>query len=299
MSQDARRRHISQVEVVYRIRGVRGVTVRRDVEYRAADGGPLTMDLYYPPRAEAGARLPAVVFVSGYPDAGFEKIVGCKLKEMASYVSWARLAAASGLVAITYANRRPELDVLALLEHVRENAGELGVDADRVGLWACSGHVPNALSVLTRGGPGRPRCAVLLYGYMFDIAGGPGRVAEEAAKWGFVNPCAGRSAADLPAETPLFVARAGRDQTPHLNETVDGFAAEALRLNLPVTLVNLPEAPHAFDLFDDGESSRKVIRQVLAFMRFHLLARPGGDQAGPGGTPPSRAKKRRGGPRGT
>jgi hypothetical protein len=28
----------------------------------------------------------------------------------------------------------------------------------------------------------------------------------------------------------------------------------------------------AFDLFDDSETSREVIRRILAFLRFHLLA---------------------------
>jgi len=37
-----------------------------------------------------------------------------------------------------------------------------------------------------------------------------------------------------------------------------------------VTLVNHPEAPHAFDLFFDTEVSREVIRQALGFLRFHL-----------------------------
>ena len=68
MSQDARRRHISQVLVVYRARDVRGVKVRRGVAYGAAGGGPPTMDIYYPPRSDAGARLPVVVFGTGQPE---------------------------------------------------------------------------------------------------------------------------------------------------------------------------------------------------------------------------------------
>jgi acetyl esterase/lipase len=269
MSQDARPSDISKMEVVYRIPGMDDVKVRRDVEYAATEAGALTMDVYYPPGSDAEARTPAVVFVAGYPDPGFERIVGCKLKEMASYVSWARLMAASGLVAITYTNREPAADVDALLRHLVENAGELRIDADRVGLWACSGNVPNALSVLMRGGE-RLKCAALCYGLTLDT-GGNARVAEAARQWGFVNPCEGRSVADLPSDVPLFVVRAGRDEMPHLNETIDRFTAEALRLNLPLTLVNHPAAPHAFDLFDDGQLSREIIRQVLAFMRFHLL----------------------------
>ena len=64
--------------------------------------------------------------------------------------------------------------------------------------------------------------------------------------------------------------RAGRDEFPHLNETIDRFVIKALARNLPVTLVNHAEAPHAFDLLQDSETSREVIRQILAFLRFHL-----------------------------
>jgi hypothetical protein len=59
---------------------------------------------------------------------------------------------------------------------------------------------------------------------------------------------------------------------PHLNETMDRFLLKALSPNLPITIMNHAAAPHAFDLFDDSETSREIIRQILAFMRFHLLA---------------------------
>ncbi len=58
---------------------------------------------------------------------------------------------------------------------------------------------------------------------------------------------------------------------PRLNETIDLFVTEALDQNLPVTFVNHHLAPHAFDILDDSECSHEVIRQILAFLRFHLL----------------------------
>jgi len=209
--------------------------------------------------------------VAGYPDSGFESKVGCKLKEMASYISWGQLTAASGLVAITYTNREPVADIHALLEYVGQNAAALGIDETRIGVWACSGNVPLALSVLMQKASDDLKCAVLCYGLMLDLDGAT-RVADAARQWGFVNPCAGKSVDDLPKDVPLFIARAGQDQMPHLNETIDRFMVKALSGNLPVTLVNHPTAPHAFDLFHDSETSREIIRQILAFMRFHLLA---------------------------
>lgn len=271
MSGDAEQEHISKRRVVYRVRDAEAVRVRRDVEYGASGEDALTLDIYYPAGAGRAARVPAVVVVAGYPDAGFEAALGCKFKEMGSSVSWGELTAASGLVAVTYTNREPVRDVRAALEYVRRNAAALAIDENRIGLWAASGNVPLALSVLMGEGRDYVRCAVLCYGYTLDLEGSTG-VAEAAKTWGFVNPCAGRGVGDLPARTPLFVARAGRDELPRLNETLDRFVCEALRHNLPLTLVNHAEGPHAFDLLNDGDTSRDIIRWILAFMRFHLLS---------------------------
>jgi hypothetical protein len=90
----------------------------------------------------------------------------------------------------------------------------------------------------------------------------------------FANPAAGKSLADLPPRLPIFVARAGADQTPSLNETIDRFVAAAVQTNLPITVVNHPTGPHAFDLMEDSEGSREIVRQILAFLRFHLTASP-------------------------
>lgn len=271
MSQDTRPDDITKKRVVYQIPGVAELTVRRDVQYRVTDAGALTMDLYYPPDVKRSAMTPAVVFVAGYPDPGFAAMVGCKLKEMGSYVSWGELTAASGLVAITYTNREPAADLHALLHYVRQNAADLGIDENRMGLWACSGNVPMALSVLIEEARDYLKCAVLCYGLMLDLDGATG-VADAARQWGFANPCAGKSVADLRQDLPLFIVRAGQDEMPHLNETIDRFTSKALTCNLPITLVNHPTAPHAFDLMHDSETSREIIRQILGFMRFYLLA---------------------------
>ncbi|HJQ71200.1 MAG TPA: alpha/beta hydrolase [Blastocatellia bacterium] len=269
MSQQTERHQITKMRVVYRMPGMDGVTIRRDVEYRATDAGALTMDIYYPPAYEAGARTAAVVFVLGYSDVGFQRMLGCKQKEMESYISWAQLAAASGLVAITYETTDPATDVHALMDYLRKNDAELGIDANCIGVWACSGNGPNALSVLMQGAESGVKCAVLCYTITLDLDGATD-VAEAARQWGFANPCAGKSVADLPQEIPLFVVRAGRDQTPRLNETIDRFIAAALRCNLAIRIENHRLAPHSFDVMDDSETTREIIREVLAFMRFHL-----------------------------
>ncbi len=254
--------------VVYTVPGMEAVTVRHDMPYRVTDDGALTMDLYQPPDSR-GAGVPAVLFVTGFADPGAVRMMGSKFKEMGSFASWARLIAATGLVSITYENREPG-DVHHVLRYVRENASTLGIDSQRLGVWACSGHGPNALSVLMESGADDFACVVLLYPYTLDLDGAT-RVAEAAQRFRFVTPAAGKTVQELPVNLPLFVARAGRDQMPGLNDALDAFVAAALARNLPLTVANHAAGPHAFDLFDDSRTTVETIQQVLAFLQFHLL----------------------------
>jgi dienelactone hydrolase len=257
---------ITKQPVVYRMPGQDAAIVRRDVPYR----DDLAIDLYYPPQSKPEVRTPAVIFVTGYPDPGFQKFLGCRQNEMASYISWAELAAASGLIAVTYANREPADDAEAVIAFIHQNAETLGIDETRIGIWSCSGSVPTALSLLMNESSDAFRCAVLCYGLMLDLDGHTA-VADGASQFGYRNPAAGKSVSDLPPKLPLMIVRAGRDEFPHLNETLDRFVSKALESNLPVTLINHAEAPHAFDIAHDSEMSREVIRRVLAFLRFHLI----------------------------
>jgi hypothetical protein len=106
---------------------------------------------------------------------------------------------------------------------------------------------------------------------MLDLGGATG-VADASAQFRFVNAAAGKSVDDLPAKLPLFLARAGQEQFPRLNESIDAFVTKALTRNLRVTFVNHADGPHAFDLLHDSEATREIIRQMLRFMQFHLQA---------------------------
>jgi dienelactone hydrolase len=270
MSQPTKRHEITFKPVVYRLPGMDDVVLRQDLEVRRDGAGAVTMDVYSPPGLAPRAAAPAVVFVLGYSDEGARAHLGCRLKEMAAYVSWGRLVAASGLAAITYSPREPMTDLDAVLSHARRNASALSIDANRIGVWACSGNVPAALGLLMQRRP-EVRCAVLCYGFMLDDEAS-NHVATASQAVGFVDPNAGKSVADLPPDLPLHVVRAGKDEFPHLNDTIDRFTSKALALNLPITVRNLPGAPHAFDIQDDSETARDAVAQVLRFLQTHLLS---------------------------
>ena len=260
---------LAKMTVVYSIPGMEAVTVRRDVPYRDGESGPVTYDVYYPPGVVPGRRHPAVLIVYGYSDAGLPNVFGRLFKEMGQTVSWAQLIAASGLVAILYSNREPVDDAQRVLQHLRENAADLGIDATRLGLWAASANVPLALWILMQHERHDVKCAVLYCGYMLDLNGATS-VADMQKNFPFANPGAGKTMDDVRTDVPLLVVRAGGDQFG-VNESLDSFIAGALHRDLPVRMINHARAPHAFDLFEDSEATREIIREILRFMQFHLV----------------------------
>lgn len=102
--------------VVLELPGVEAVQVTPDRPWNDADR---VFDLYRP--FDAAEPLPAVIFVTGFPDPGFRAFAGCALKDTAPYRSWARLLAASGLAAVGVGPRNQQRhvgpDCLEVVEH--------------------------------------------------------------------------------------------------------------------------------------------------------------------------------------
>ncbi|HWS55303.1 MAG TPA: hypothetical protein VN228_14295 [Pyrinomonadaceae bacterium] len=235
--------------VVLTLPGMEKAEVRRDVAYKTEGDATLKLDLYLPPGTAEGARLPVVVFVNGVGDPPAGSPVP-KLKEWGQYTSWPRLVASSGMAAVTYESRGQEADADTddLLDYVRKNAAALKVDENRVSIWACSANVRAGLSAVLQPSRTYIRSAVFYYGFM----------ALPAVR----------------ADVPLFVARAGYDNL-QLNNTLDAYVRRALDAEAQVTLVNYADGQHAFDVRDDTERSREIVRQTLDFIRFHFS--PGGE----------------------
>jgi hypothetical protein len=246
----------TSLPLVHTIPGADTITVERDHVY-TTDQGPLPFDLYRP---RATAPTAAVILVTGLPDPGVVAMLGKPLKDWTSNMCWARLIAASGIAAITYTNRTAA-DATAVIRHLRANAASLGLDPARIGLWACSGAVPNALGLIARE---RPACAALLYGYLLDLDGATA-VADAVPRFHFANPAV--SIDELPRDLPMLLVRAGRDTTPGLEDTFQRFLSAARTRDLAVTLLDHPDAPHAFDLVDDTPRTHEVIDEILAFLR--------------------------------
>lgn len=237
---------IATRRVLYEIAGMQSIQPR-EFTFTGADGESLPGRIYSTNRARG-----VVVIIEGYPDPGFVQHVGCRFMDMQWSISLAQLIAASGLAAITYANRQPAADALTLFDHLTTNSSRLGIDGSRLALWATSGHGPVAISLLSR-----VSCAVLS-NPITDV-----RLREDASTFA---PGASADRSARQAEIPIFVVRSGKDETPGLNASLDRFIANALAENRPITVVNHAAAPHSFELNHDSSTTRQIIRQALEFL---------------------------------
>jgi acetyl esterase/lipase len=159
---------------------------------------------------------------------------------------------------IVCATRRS--DVNDLVAYLRANAATLGIDPDRITLWAFSGGgllLSNAL----REAPPYIRCLIAYYPVLDiapSMAGG-----EEAAKEFSPLHQLKQKGQSVP---PLFVARAGLDN-PAINAALDRFAQEAMTRNVTIDIVNHAEGHHGFDVLDDNERTREIIRWTIEFIK--------------------------------
>jgi len=264
------------MRVVLRVPGMDAVEVRRNVVYRTAAGEPLHMDVTSP----AGPRRarPAVILVHGGP------IPRTGAKNMGLFVSYGELLAASGFVAVAFDHRflAPDRltdakeDVAEVIAHVRSDAGPLGLDPDRLALWAFSGGGP-LLAAPLRERPGWLRAIVAYYAVLdlqqpppgTDDGIGPEQRRDFSAVLGLAD--------DARSAPPLLVARAGLDN-PWLNDGIDRFVRAAVAGGATLDLLSHPDGRHGFDILDDDARSRHILRRTLAFLEDNLV--PGEAVAG-------------------
>ena len=70
----------------------------------------------------------------------------------------------------------------------------------------------------------------------------------------------------------LLIASARADATPGVNASIDRFTRYAATSGLDVEVVEHPTGPHAFDVLEDSDTSRAVIRRIVGFLRDRLSA---------------------------
>lgn len=252
-------------DLVYRVPGMEKVTVRSDLVYKKAGDLTLHADLYLPPNTPAEATLPAIIFVLG--DAAPEVLRNAK--DWAVFHSYGRLAGASGFAGVTFNHRSHEnfarigdvrSDIADLIGYVRANAPAWSINKDRICLWFFSGTGPHLVLAMGENAD-FVRCIVAYY----PVLAAPVEAFASAASAAEFSSIA-QLKRNAPRVPPILLAKAGRD-APFLNRLIDEFRAQALASNAPLEYLEHPQGRHAFDILDDDETSREIVRKTMEFIQ--------------------------------
>jgi acetyl esterase/lipase len=258
--------------VVYKVPGMEKVKIVPNLKYTKSDDPNILMDIYVPPDVAQTEKRPAVILIHGGVKTEYTP------KDWGVYTSWGRLIAASGFVGVTFTHRleypnksleNAAQDVSAAINYVRTNADKYNVDKDGICLIAYSAGGP-MLSLAMRGDMPYVRCLVGFYTFM-DIQQSDYRRTETPETVKAFSPITylEKDATKIP---PIFIGRAGRDEVPTMDNSIDRFVNAALAKNIALTLMNHPQGVHGFDNQNDDERSREIIRSAIAFMQTHLNA---------------------------
>ena len=255
--------------VVYNVPGMDKVRVVPNLRYTTTADPNVAMDFYLPPEPALYTR-PAVIFIHGGAKSEWTP------KDWGIYTSWGRLAAASGFAGITFTHRLEypnktldagARDVVDAINYVRTNAGKYDIDKDRICLVAFSAGGP-MLSLAMRSDTPYVKCIVGFYAFM-DIRQSDYNKSVEPEKLKTFSPITylEKAPRNLP---PMFLARAGLDEVPTMNDSIDRFVNTAVSKNLALTFENHPSGVHGFDNQNNDDRSREIIQNAIAFMRSNL-----------------------------
>lgn len=266
-------KEVAPQRILYAVPGMEKIRAQKDITYKRVADSELKMDVYNPPNLERGARRPVIVFIHG---GALPPNLRTKPKEWGAYISYGQLAAASGFVGITFNHRFYGWDMKALVDarsdvadaiaYIRSNAERFGIDKDRICLWALSAGslfldpaISDASSFI--------RCAVFYYAVMElePLRKERPAITDEVTKE--FSPIYRLEGAGK-TFVPIFIARAGRDD-PGLNVAVDNFIQKAMSKKATLDFSNHAEGQHGFDVLDDNERTREIIRRTLEFIKAH------------------------------
>jgi acetyl esterase/lipase len=238
----------AQPPLLYRVPGQEKARVQRDLVYKKVGDTEWKMDLYLPAEVQANAKLPAVLFASGASET----------KHWNIFKNYGEVTAAQGMLGVQF-NKRYTAgqdglntaleDIKDLIEHLRQNADRYQIDKDRLCIWGFSAG-GTLVSAGMLGDQPYIRCLVSYYG--IGQLGPRRQVTALGDK--------------LP---PILVVRAGLDNA-NLNNAIDLFVQEAINRNIRIDFYNYPDGLHAFDILNDTERTREIIRHTFEFIKAQM-----------------------------
>jgi acetyl esterase/lipase len=237
---------------------------------RSAEAGPLLADLYL--AQGQSSPSPVVIFIhGGIPDG-----LTPQPKDWGVFVSWCQLMAASGLTGVAFNHRmrwnngfvpgsieNASDDLRDLVGYLVESASQLGVDASRIAMVAFSAGGPLLAAPLFEAND-RVKCVAALYAYLGD-ATTPDVDAKNSWHWSAIRALNAKHG----IVPPMFVASGGKDSAL-INNSIDDFVKRARELGALTEFMTHPHGVHGFDIENDDDMSRAIIRQAVKFIAGHL-----------------------------
>ena len=256
--------------VVFELPRMDDLIIKKAIAFQDIAGSTLKMDIYYPPDFDFQRKIPAVIMVLGYPDMAGKKLIGSEFKNHIQFVSWCKIIAASGMASIVYQSNNPEQDIITLSNYLKTNEDKLKIDNSKIGAYTCSAHTPTTITTILNGSNNIFKCAVVYYGFFltsdFKYLS---QIDSLSQKMGFRTPRLSEPTT-WKKDIPIMVVRAGKDNVPYINQTLASFYEKALNQNLPITLINYSNGVHGFEVYNDNETSRQIIKNTIEFWKFHL-----------------------------
>ena len=216
------------------------VALKPGVTYMKTDNGNLDLDIYLPPGMAADEKRPAVVFLNAIGDRPGAR----KLKSWGVYATWPRLVAANGYIGISMdcdPNHVME-SIKGVFDFLAAKGAQFQIDAGRLGVYAASANVGNALNYLMgEEAYDGIKAAVLYYG---AYGSGPYR-----------------------KDLPVYFVVAESDVR---QDNYDEIWKQVLLNKAPWTIRMGSGMPHAFDTYTDTDEARRILKETLSFWKNEL-----------------------------
>ena len=228
--------HAQEMHFVYPVPAPTAIA-QRSLTYKQAGPSALSLDIFLPAGAAPAKPLPVFIIFNGFG--------GSFMRTSPQSIGWAKAATAHGFAAIT-AETTPDHtaeDFDSLAAYLKQNAGDLHIDPDRLVVIAWSGNVSAALPTVEDPRRKAIKAAVIYYG-----------------------------SADLThvrLDLPVLFVRAGLDQ-PLANQSLDRRTNIGIAANAPWTVLNYPGGRHGFDVLDDNDLSREIIDETFHFAQLAI-----------------------------